>query len=96
MWWQASEVNALLKSLTSSYNVEYKQRFVFSARETLLSLCSPPITALVSNPPYLFSQDMKSLEPEISRWILRFPPFMLFILHCYAQSKYYEEGHIAL
>ncbi|XP_038552682.1 MTRF1L release factor glutamine methyltransferase isoform X1 [Micropterus salmoides] len=32
--------------------------------ETVLSLCSP-VSALVSNPPYLFSEDMTSLEPEI-------------------------------
>lgn len=34
--------------------------------ETVLSLCSP-VSALVSNPPYLFSEDMTSLEPEIFR-----------------------------
>uniref|UniRef100_A0A674NIL8 peptide chain release factor N(5)-glutamine methyltransferase n=1 Tax=Takifugu rubripes TaxID=31033 RepID=A0A674NIL8_TAKRU len=63
----AVDLTAENASLNSSYNVEYKQRFVFSARETLYSLCSP-VTALVSNPPYLFSEDMKSLEPEISRF----------------------------
>ncbi|XP_044071742.1 MTRF1L release factor glutamine methyltransferase isoform X2 [Siniperca chuatsi] len=35
--------------------------------ETVLSLCSP-VSALVSNPPYLFSEDMTSLEPEIFRF----------------------------
>lgn len=40
--------------------------FVLSDSEALLSLCSP-VSALVSNPPYLFSEDMKSLEPEIYR-----------------------------
>ncbi|XP_071350424.1 MTRF1L release factor glutamine methyltransferase [Trachinotus anak] len=33
----------------------------------VLSLCSP-VSALVSNPPYLFSEDMASLEPEIFRF----------------------------
>uniref|UniRef100_A0A3Q3WBP1 peptide chain release factor N(5)-glutamine methyltransferase n=1 Tax=Mola mola TaxID=94237 RepID=A0A3Q3WBP1_MOLML len=35
--------------------------------ETLLRLCSR-VSALVSNPPYLYSEDMKSLEPEILRF----------------------------
>lgn len=43
--------------------------FVFlSDAETLLSLIRP-VTTLVSNPPYLFSEDMASLEPEILRWL---------------------------
>ncbi|XP_067443131.1 MTRF1L release factor glutamine methyltransferase isoform X2 [Thunnus thynnus] len=33
-------------------------------KETVLSLCNP-VSVLVSNPPYLFSEDMTSLEPEI-------------------------------
>uniref|UniRef100_A0A3P8PWS0 peptide chain release factor N(5)-glutamine methyltransferase n=1 Tax=Astatotilapia calliptera TaxID=8154 RepID=A0A3P8PWS0_ASTCA len=36
-------------------------------KETLLSLIRP-VTTLVSNPPYLFSEDMASLEPEILRF----------------------------
>ncbi|CAG07003.1 unnamed protein product, partial [Tetraodon nigroviridis] len=40
---------------------------VMKAGETLLSLCGS-VSALVSNPPYLFSEDMNSLEPEISRF----------------------------
>eukprot|EP00066_Takifugu_rubripes_P023007 XP_011612273.1 PREDICTED: hemK methyltransferase family member 1 [Takifugu rubripes] len=47
--------------------LQVHQLDVMTARETLYSLCSP-VTALVSNPPYLFSEDMKSLEPEISRF----------------------------
>lgn len=43
---------------------------VLSDAETLLSLCST-VSALVSNPPYLFSEDMTSLDPEISRWIYK-------------------------
>ncbi|XP_069546897.1 MTRF1L release factor glutamine methyltransferase [Brachyistius frenatus] len=35
--------------------------------ETVLSHCSP-VSALVSNPPYLFSEDMTALEPEIFRF----------------------------
>ncbi|KAF0034807.1 hypothetical protein F2P81_012565 [Scophthalmus maximus] len=35
--------------------------------EAVLRLCSP-VSALVSNPPYLFSEDMLSLEPEILRF----------------------------
>ncbi|XP_032369796.1 MTRF1L release factor glutamine methyltransferase isoform X1 [Etheostoma spectabile] len=37
---------------------------VMKDAETLLSLCSD-VSALVSNPPYLFSEDMTTLEPEI-------------------------------
>ncbi|XP_045547822.1 MTRF1L release factor glutamine methyltransferase isoform X3 [Salmo salar] len=33
----------------------------------IVSMCSP-VSALVSNPPYLFSEDMTSLEPEILRF----------------------------
>lgn len=40
---------------------------VMTDAETLLSLCSG-VSALVSNPPYLFSEDMASLEPEIFRF----------------------------
>nr|XP_046239381.1 MTRF1L release factor glutamine methyltransferase isoform X2 [Scatophagus argus] len=36
-------------------------------KEAVLSLCSS-VSALVSNPPYLFSEDMTSLEPEIFRF----------------------------
>lgn len=39
-----------------------------SDAETLLRLIRP-VTTLVSNPPYLFSEDMASLEPEILRWL---------------------------
>ncbi|XP_061689852.1 MTRF1L release factor glutamine methyltransferase [Syngnathoides biaculeatus] len=35
--------------------------------ETVLKLCSN-VSALVSNPPYLFSEDLSSLEPEILRF----------------------------
>ncbi|XP_029990829.1 MTRF1L release factor glutamine methyltransferase isoform X1 [Sphaeramia orbicularis] len=35
--------------------------------ETVLRLCGP-VSAVVSNPPYLFSEDMDSLEPEILRF----------------------------
>ncbi|KAF1391818.1 hypothetical protein PFLUV_G00046020 [Perca fluviatilis] len=37
---------------------------VMKDAETLLRLCSD-VSALVSNPPYLFSEDMTTLEPEI-------------------------------
>ncbi|CAG5980033.1 unnamed protein product [Menidia menidia] len=40
---------------------------VMKEPETVLSLCGS-VTALISNPPYLFSEDMMSLEPEISRF----------------------------
>lgn len=40
---------------------------VMKDAETLLRLIGP-VTALVSNPPYLFSEDMASLEPEILRF----------------------------
>ncbi|XP_070699379.1 MTRF1L release factor glutamine methyltransferase isoform X2 [Pempheris klunzingeri] len=36
-------------------------------KEKLLSLCSP-VSTLVSNPPYLFSDDMLLLEPEVIRF----------------------------
>ncbi|XP_034022169.1 MTRF1L release factor glutamine methyltransferase-like [Thalassophryne amazonica] len=35
--------------------------------EAVRNLCSP-VSALVSNPPYLFSEDMATLEPEILRF----------------------------
>ncbi|KAF7665709.1 hypothetical protein LDENG_00135140 [Lucifuga dentata] len=40
---------------------------VIKDADTVVSLCSP-VSALVSNPPYLFSEDMVSLEPEILRF----------------------------
>uniref|UniRef100_A0A3Q3MG80 HemK methyltransferase family member 1 n=1 Tax=Mastacembelus armatus TaxID=205130 RepID=A0A3Q3MG80_9TELE len=40
---------------------------VIKDAQTLLSLCSP-VSVLVSNPPYLFSEDMASLEPEVFRF----------------------------
>ncbi|TKS71288.1 HemK methyltransferase family member 1 [Collichthys lucidus] len=40
---------------------------VLKDAETVVSLCSP-VSALVSNPPYLFSEDLTSLEPEIFRF----------------------------
>ncbi|XP_039971411.1 MTRF1L release factor glutamine methyltransferase isoform X2 [Xiphias gladius] len=40
---------------------------VMKDAESVLSLCSP-VSAVVSNPPYLFSEDMASLEPEIIRF----------------------------
>ncbi|CAI5687501.1 MTRF1L release factor glutamine methyltransferase isoform X1 [Oreochromis niloticus] len=40
---------------------------VMKDAETLLRLIRP-VTTLVSNPPYLFSEDMASLEPEILRF----------------------------
>ncbi|GLD64617.1 hemK methyltransferase family member 1 [Lates japonicus] len=39
---------------------------VMKDAESVLSLCSS-VSAVVSNPPYLFSEDMASLEPEILR-----------------------------
>ncbi|XP_070758265.1 MTRF1L release factor glutamine methyltransferase [Enoplosus armatus] len=43
---------------------------VMKDAESVLSLCSP-VSALVSNPPYLFSEDMTSLEPEIFGYCMR-------------------------
>ncbi|XP_074500715.1 MTRF1L release factor glutamine methyltransferase [Sebastes fasciatus] len=40
---------------------------VMKDAEAVLSLCSH-VSALVSNPPYLFSEDMTTLEPEILRF----------------------------
>ncbi|XP_042362913.1 MTRF1L release factor glutamine methyltransferase [Plectropomus leopardus] len=40
---------------------------VMKDAETVLSLCSH-VSVLVSNPPYLFSEDMTTLEPEIFRF----------------------------
>uniref|UniRef100_A0A3Q2X993 peptide chain release factor N(5)-glutamine methyltransferase n=1 Tax=Hippocampus comes TaxID=109280 RepID=A0A3Q2X993_HIPCM len=40
---------------------------VIKDAETVLKLCSN-VAVLVSNPPYLFSEDMPSLEPEILRF----------------------------
>ncbi|XP_029358860.1 MTRF1L release factor glutamine methyltransferase [Echeneis naucrates] len=44
------------------YNVD-----ILKDADSVLSLCSP-VSVLVSNPPYLFSEDMASLEPEILRF----------------------------
>ncbi|XP_017263518.3 MTRF1L release factor glutamine methyltransferase [Kryptolebias marmoratus] len=43
------------------------QADVMKNAESVLSLCGSA-SALVSNPPYLFSEDMASLEPEIYRY----------------------------
>ncbi|XP_059184783.1 MTRF1L release factor glutamine methyltransferase [Centropristis striata] len=40
---------------------------VMKDAETVLSLCNH-VSALVSNPPYLYSEDMTTLEPEIFRF----------------------------
>lgn len=40
---------------------------VMKDAEAVLRACSP-VSAVVSNPPYLFSEDMLSLEPEITRF----------------------------
>ncbi|KAM3878016.1 MTRF1L release factor glutamine methyltransferase [Diretmus argenteus] len=40
---------------------------VMKDADAVVSLCDP-VAALVSNPPYLFSEDMASLEPEILRF----------------------------
>ncbi|XP_068171297.1 MTRF1L release factor glutamine methyltransferase isoform X2 [Antennarius striatus] len=40
---------------------------VMKDAETVLDLCGP-VSTLVSNPPYLFSEDMNSVEPEILRF----------------------------
>ncbi|KAM3620991.1 uncharacterized protein V6R79_004560 [Siganus canaliculatus] len=40
---------------------------VLKHAETLVSLCGP-VSTLVSNPPYLFSDDLMSLEPEVFRF----------------------------
>ncbi|XP_071386721.1 MTRF1L release factor glutamine methyltransferase [Centroberyx affinis] len=40
---------------------------VIKDADAVVSLCSP-VSTLVSNPPYLFSEDMTSLEPEILRF----------------------------
>ncbi|XP_037534662.1 MTRF1L release factor glutamine methyltransferase [Nematolebias whitei] len=40
---------------------------VLKNAETVFSICGS-VSALVSNPPYLFSEDMASLEPEIYRY----------------------------
>lgn len=40
--------------------------FVFPDADAILSKCGP-IDFLVSNPPYLFSQDMETLQTEILR-----------------------------
>ncbi|KAM7422785.1 hypothetical protein PAMA_010703 [Pampus argenteus] len=57
--------NALRLGLQDRLQIHHMD--VIKDAETVLSLCSP-VSALVSNPPYLFSEDMVSLEPEILRF----------------------------
>lgn len=40
-------------------------RYVLDA-DTIVRMC--PLSAVVCNPPYLFSEDVTSLEPEVLRW----------------------------
>ncbi|KAJ8393461.1 hypothetical protein AAFF_G00059340 [Aldrovandia affinis] len=47
--------------------LEVRQLDLSVDAEVILKECGP-VTVLVSNPPYLFSQDMTSLEPEILRF----------------------------
>ncbi|XP_040891050.1 MTRF1L release factor glutamine methyltransferase isoform X2 [Toxotes jaculatrix] len=57
--------NALRLGLQDRLQIHHLD--VIKDAETVLSLCGP-VSALVSNPPYLFSEDMASLEPEIFRY----------------------------
>lgn len=60
-----TEENAVRLNLLDRFMVYHMD--VLTDSEMLLSLCSP-VSILVSNPPYLFSEDMESLEPEIIRF----------------------------
>ncbi|XP_023150668.2 MTRF1L release factor glutamine methyltransferase [Amphiprion ocellaris] len=57
--------NALRLRLQDRLQVHHLD--IMKDAETVLSLCRP-VLVLVSNPPYLFSEDMASLEPEIFRF----------------------------
>ncbi|XP_042262211.1 MTRF1L release factor glutamine methyltransferase isoform X1 [Thunnus maccoyii] len=54
--------NALRLGLQDRLQIHHTD--VLKDAETVLSLCNP-VSVFVSNPPYLFSEDMMSLEPEI-------------------------------
>ncbi|XP_054472558.1 MTRF1L release factor glutamine methyltransferase [Anoplopoma fimbria] len=57
--------NALRLGLQDRLQIHHLD--VMKDTETVLSLCRH-VSALVSNPPYLFSEDMSTLEPEILRF----------------------------
>ncbi|KAM6979668.1 MTRF1L release factor glutamine methyltransferase [Aplochiton taeniatus] len=57
--------NALKLGLQDRLEVHHVD--VLKDADTVLRLCSR-VSTLVSNPPYLFSEDMRSLEPEILRF----------------------------
>lgn len=54
-------------SLGLSDRLEVYHVDVIKDPDTVVNLCSP-VSALISNPPYLFTEDMDSLEPEILRF----------------------------
>ncbi|XP_064154476.1 MTRF1L release factor glutamine methyltransferase isoform X1 [Anguilla rostrata] len=60
-----TQENALRLGLQD--RLEVRQLDLTVDRAVLLKECGP-VNTLVSNPPYLFSQDMASLEPEILRF----------------------------
>lgn len=88
MLWQVSEIKALHFLKIPYLKILIIETLFFPDGETLLSLCGL-VSALVCNPPYLFSEDMKSLEPEIFRW------FFCSCSYCLSLFEYWLNPNIS-
>ncbi|KAK7915905.1 hypothetical protein WMY93_011666 [Mugilogobius chulae] len=59
---QSEDAITLTKTMLQLYHLD-----ILKEEEAILSLCNG-VQALVSNPPYLYTEDMASLQPEVLRY----------------------------